>query len=69
MKRILCSFVIGCISLYLAATVFSDSQWIGPILITLFVSSLLYSLVMLYKQKPSIGQIVLEFILNLLMWP
>lgn len=69
MKRMLFSFILGGLALYLTATVFAHSQWEGPLLITFFLFSMMYGLAMLHKWKPNLAKIVFEFLVNCLTWP
>lgn len=68
-NRMILSLLLGCLSLYLAATVFAQSTWEGPVLITFFLYSMIYGLIMLYKWRPKVARIVFDIIENLLTWP
>lgn len=68
-NRMILSFLLGCLALYLAATVFAQSTWEGPVFITFFLYSMIYDLVMLYKWRPKFARIVFDIIGNLLTWP
>lgn len=69
MKRSLLFLLLGLSVLLLAMTVFAQSNWIVPILITITFFSWLYSLFYLYQTKTQWGQLLVEFLLNLLAWP
>ena len=69
MKRFWLSFIVVIGAVALAATVFSQSVFIGPLLITLSLLAGVYGLVVLYQFRQKSAETLLEFILNLLMWP
>ncbi|MGT2741794.1 hypothetical protein [Streptococcus plurextorum] len=69
MKRIFLAFIVAITSVVLAATVFSKSVFIGPLLITLSLFAGGYGLVVFYQIRQKSAEILLEFILNFLMWP
>lgn len=67
--RIILSFLVAVLFLYLVATVFAKSIWEGPLLITFSFFSLIYGCVMLYKWKPKVAKIIFECIGNFLSFP
>lgn len=67
--RVFIALMVGALSLYLTATVFASSVWVGPILIFLFVCSLLYSFVLIYKWKPAVAKVLAEICAQFLLWP
>ncbi len=69
LKRMIISFILVGLSLYLAATVFAETQWEGPLLITFSFLSLIYGCVMLYKWKPNAAKIIFECVGNFLSLP
>lgn len=69
MKRIISLLASAILSILLAATVFSQSNNMGPILISLSFFFFIFTLVSLYQRNKKIGEVVLEFIFNFLMWP
>ena len=68
MKRFWLSFLVVIGAIALAATVFSQSVFIGPMLLTLSLFAGVYGLVVLYQVRQKSAETLLEFILNLLMW-
>ncbi|MFA9414476.1 MULTISPECIES: hypothetical protein [unclassified Streptococcus] len=69
MKKVLCSLIIGFVSLLLAILVFPQSVIAGPMLITASLFSVVYALFSLYQVKPKLAEYVFEVIVNALMWP
>ena len=69
MKRFWMSFIVVIGAVALAATVFSQSVFIGPMLLALSLFAGVYGLVVLYQVRQKSAETLLEFILNLLMWP
>ena len=69
MKRFWMSFIVVIGAIALAATVFSQSVFIGPMLLALSLFAGVYGLVVLYQIRQKSAETLLEFILNLLMWP
>lgn len=69
MKKVLCSLIIGFVSLLLAILVFPQSVITGPLLITLFLFSVAYALFNLHQVRPKLAEHVFEFIANALTWP
>ena len=69
MKRFWLSFIVVIGAVVLAATVFSQSVFIGPLLITLSLLAGVYGLVVLYQFRQKSAETLLEFILHFLMWP
>ena len=69
MKRFCLSFIVVIGAVVLAATVFSQSVFIGPMLLALSLFAGVYGLVVLYQIRQKSAETLLEFILNLLMWP
>ena len=69
MKRFWLSFIVVIGAIALAATVFSQSVFIGPMLLTLSLFAGVYGLVVLYQIRQKSAEILLEFILHFLMWP
>lgn len=69
MKRFCLSFIVVIGAVVLAATVFSKSVFIGPLLIALSLFAGVYGLVVLYQIRQKSAEILLEFILHFLMWP
>ena len=69
MKRVWLSFIVVIGAVALAATVFSQSVFIGPLLITLSLLAGVYGLVVLYQFRQKSAETLLEFILHFLMWP
>ena len=69
MKRFWMSFIVVIGAVALAATVFSQSVFIGPLLITLSLLAGVYGLVVLYQFRQKSAETLLEFILHFLMWP
>jgi hypothetical protein len=69
MKRFWLSFIVVIGAVALAATVFSQSVFIGPLLITLSLLAGVYGLVVLYQIRQKSAETLLEFILHFLMWP
>lgn len=69
MKRFWLSFIVVIGAVALAATVFSQSVFIGPLLITLSLLAGVYGLVVLYQFRQKSAETLLEFILHFLMWP
>lgn len=67
--RMILSFLVSGLSLYLVATVFAKSIWEGPLLITFSFLSLIYGCVMLYKWKPKVAKIIFECVGNFLSFP
>lgn len=67
--RMILSFLVSGLSLYLVATVFAKSTWEGPLLITFSFFSLIYGCVMLYKWKPKVAKIIFECVGNFLSLP
>lgn len=67
--RIILSFLVAVLFLYLVATVFAKSIWEGPLLITFSFFSLIYGCVMLYKWKPKVAKIIFECVGNFLSFP
>ena len=69
MKRFWLSFIVVIGAIALAATVFSQSVFIGPMLLALSLFAGVYGLVVLYQIRQKSAEILLEFILHFLMWP
>ena len=69
MKRFWMSFIVVIGAVALATTVFSQSVFIGPMLLALSLFAGVYGLVVLYQIRQKSAETLLEFILNLLMWP
>ncbi|CQR24377.1 hypothetical protein BN1356_00726 [Streptococcus varani] len=69
MKRFLVLLVTTIFAFILAATVFAQSFFIGPLLIILSVCSFVFSMISLYQKNKKIAEIVLELMFNFLMWP
>ena len=69
MKRFWLSFIVVIGAVALAATVFSQSVFIGPLLIALSLLAGFYGLVVLYQIRQKSAETLLEFILHFLMWP
>ena len=69
MKRFWMSFIVVIGAVALAATAFSQSVFIGPMLLALSLFAGVYGLVVLYQIRQKSAETLLEFILNLLMWP
>lgn len=67
--RMVFSFLLAGLFLYLVATVFAQSIWQGPLLITFSFLSLIYGCVMLYKWKPKVAKIIFECVGNFLSLP
>ena len=67
--RMIGSFLLAALSLYLVVTVFAKSLWEGPLLISLFICCVIYGCWMLHKWKPSIAKVVFELIGNFLTLP
>lgn len=67
--RMILSFLVSGLFLYLVATVFAKSIWEGPLLISLSFFSLIYGCVMLYKWKPKVAKIIFECVGNFLSFP
>ncbi|MGV3078734.1 hypothetical protein ACEE44_00835 [Streptococcus sp. 32226D021BW] len=67
--RMLFSFLLVGLFLYLAATVFAQCIWQGPLLITFSFLGLIYGCVMLYKWKPKAAKIIFECVGNFLSLP
>lgn len=67
--RMILSFLVSGLSLYLVATVFAKSTWEGPLLITFSLFSLIYGCVMLYRWKPKVAKIIFECVGNFLSFP
>lgn len=67
--RMILSFLVSVLSLYLVATVFAKSIWEGPLLITFSFFSLIYGCVMLYSWKPKVAKIIFECVGNFLSFP
>ncbi|NQJ70890.1 hypothetical protein HO542_05925 [Streptococcus suis] len=67
--RMVFSFLLAGLFLYLVATVFAKSIWQGPLLITFSFFSLIYGCVMLYKWKPKAAKIIFECVGNFLSLP
>ncbi len=51
--RMILSFLLAGLCLYLVATVFAKSIWEGPLFLAFSFYSLIYGCVMLYKWKPT----------------
>ena len=69
MKRFLVLLLTTIFALILAATVFAQSVFIGPLLIILSVCFFVFSMISLYQKNKKIAEIVLELMFNFLMWP
>ena len=69
MKRFWMSFIVVIGAVALATTAFSQSVFIGPMLLALSLLAGVYGLVVLYQIRQKSAETLLEFILNLLMWP
>lgn len=67
--RMILSFLVSGLFLYLVATIFAKSIWEGPLLISLSFFSLIYGCVMLYKWKPKVAKIIFECVGNFLSFP
>lgn len=67
--RMILSFLVSGLSLYLVATVFAKSIWEGPLLIAFSFFSLIYGCVMLYRWKPKVAKIIFECVGNFLSFP
>lgn len=67
--RMILSFLLTGLFLYIVATVFDKSIWEGPLLITFSFFSLIYGCVMLYKWKPKVAKIIFECVGNFLSFP
>ncbi|MDW8719696.1 hypothetical protein Q7W10_01610 [Streptococcus suis] len=67
--RMILSFLLAGLFLYLVATVFAKSIWQGPLLITFSFFSLIDGCVMLYKWKPKAAKIIFECVGNFLSLP
>ncbi|HFI0394419.1 TPA: hypothetical protein ACGOYV_001193 [Streptococcus suis] len=67
--RMILSFLVAGLFLYLVATVFAKSTWEGPLLITFSFLSLIYVCVMLYKWKPKVAKIIFECVGNFSSFP
>ncbi|MDW8681414.1 hypothetical protein Q7W17_04655 [Streptococcus suis] len=67
--RMVFSFLLAGLFLYLVATVFAKSIWEGPLLITFSFLSLIYGCFMLYKWKPKAAKIIFECVGNFLTLP
>lgn len=67
--RMILSFLLTGLFLYLVATVFAQSMWQGPLLITFSFLSLIYGCVMLYKWKPTAAKIIFRCIGEFLSLP
>ncbi len=67
--RMILSFLLTGLFLYLVATVFDQSIWEGPLLITFSFLSLIYGCVMLYKWKPTAAKIIFRCIGEFLSLP
>ena len=69
MKRFCLSFIVVIGAIALAATVFSQSVFIGPVLLALALFAGVYGLVVLYQIRQKSAETLLEFIFHFLMWP
>lgn len=67
--RMVFSFLLAGLFLYLVVTVFNKSVWEGPLLITFSFFSLIYGCVMLYKWKPTAAKIIFRCIGEFLSLP
>ncbi len=67
--RMMISFLLAGLFLYLATTVFYQTIWEGPLFLTFSFLSLIYGCVMLYKWKPKAAKIVFECVGNFLSLP
>ncbi len=67
--RIILALLLGLFTLYFAMAVFPISTIIGPILVTITLFSAIYTILVIYKWKPKWGEMLLELVLNLFMWP
>lgn len=67
--RMVFSFLLAGLFLYLVATVFAKSIWEGPLLSTFSYFSLIYGCVTLYKWKPNVAKIIFESVGNFLSLP
>ncbi len=67
--RMILSFLLTGLFLYLVATVFDQSIWEGPLLISFSFFSLIYGCVMLYKWKPMAAKIIFRCIGEFLSLP
>lgn len=67
--RMILSFLLTGLFLYLVATVFDQSIWEGPLLITFSFLSLIYGCVMLCKWKPTAAKIIFQCIGEFLSLP
>ncbi|TII01093.1 hypothetical protein FAJ39_01830 [Streptococcus suis] len=67
--RMILSFLLAVLFLYLVITVFYQTIWEGPLLITFSFLSLIYGCVMLYKWKPKAAKIIFECVGNFLSLP
>ena len=63
------SFLLAGFSLFLAATVFSETTVGGPICIFATILFIVYGLILLYRSHKIAAEIVLELLFNLMMWP
>ena len=69
MKRFWMSFIVVIGAVALATTAFSQSVFIGPMLLALSLFAGVYGLVVLYQFRQKSAETLLEFILHFLMWP
>lgn len=67
--RMILSFLLAVLCLYLVTTAFAKSIWEGPLLITFSFFSLIYGCVMLYRWKPKVAKIIFECVGNFLSFP
>lgn len=67
--RMMISFLLAGLFLYLVTTVFYQTIWEGPLFLTFSFLSLIYGCVMLYKWKPKAAKIIFEYVGNFLSLP
>ncbi|MFM0580579.1 hypothetical protein P7J30_01310 [Streptococcus suis] len=67
--RMVFSFLLAGLFLYLVATVFAKSIWEGPFFLAFSFFRLIYGCVMLYKWKPKAAKIIFECVGNFLSLP